>query len=139
MTDPVQVLRQHELQVTAQRIAVLRAVASEPHTTANAIVEVAREQIGTISRQAVYDTLSLMVERDIIRRIQPAGSPARYETRVGDNHHHLVCRHCDRLVDVDCAVGEVPCLVPVDDGDFVVDEAEVIYWGLCPDCQSINA
>ncbi len=139
MTDPVQVLRQHELQVTAQRIAVLRAVASEPHTTANAIVEVAREEIGTISRQAVYDTLSLMVERDIIRRIQPAGSPARYETRVGDNHHHLVCRHCDRLVDVDCAVGEVPCLVPVDDGDFVVDEAEVIYWGLCPDCRSTNA
>ena len=139
MTDPVQVLRQHELQVTAQRIAVLRAVASEPHTTANAIVEVARGEIGTISRQAVYDTLSLMVERDIIRRIQPAGSPARYETRVGDNHHHLVCRHCDRLVDVDCAVGEVPCLVPVDDGDFVVDEAEVIYWGLCPDCRSTNA
>jgi Fur family transcriptional regulator, stress-responsive regulator len=125
-TDPVEMLRQHDLQVTAQRIAVLRAVATEPHTTANAVVEVARDQIGTISRQAVYDTLSLLTEREIIRRIQPAGSPARYETRVGDNHHHLVCRRCDRLVDVDCAVGEVPCLVPLNDGDFVVDEAEVI-------------
>ena len=137
--DPAEMLREHDLQVTAQRIAVLRAVASEPHTTANAIVEVARDQIGTISRQAVYDTLSLLTERDIIRRIQPAGSPARYEARVGDNHHHLVCRRCDRLVDVDCAVGEMPCLVPVNDGDFVVDEAEVIYWGLCPDCQSANS
>lgn len=138
-TDPAETLRQHDLQVTAQRIAVLRAVASDPHTTANAIVEVARDQIGTISRQAVYDTLSLLTERDIIRRIQPAGSPARYEGRVGDNHHHLVCRRCERLVDVDCAAGETPCLVPVGDGDFVVDEAEVIYWGLCPDCQSANS
>ncbi|MDZ7678043.1 MAG: Fur family transcriptional regulator [Acidimicrobiales bacterium] len=137
--EPAETLRQHDLQVTAQRIAVLRAVASDPHTTANAIVEVARDQIGTISRQAVYDTLSLLTERDIIRRIQPAGSPARYEGRVGDNHHHLVCRHCDRLVDVDCAVGETPCLVPVSNGNFVVDEAEVIYWGLCPDCQSADS
>ncbi|MFP3906634.1 MAG: Fur family transcriptional regulator [Acidimicrobiales bacterium] len=137
--DPVETLRRHDLQVTAQRLAVLRAVTSEPHTTANAIVEVARDQIGTISRQAVYDTLSLLTERDIVRRIQPAGSPARYEGRVGDNHHHLVCRRCDRLVDIDCAVGETPCLTPVNDADFIVDEAEVIYWGICPDCQSLTS
>ena len=87
----------------------------------------------------MYDTLALLTDRNIIRRIQPAGSLARYEDRVGDNHHHLVCRGCDQLVDVDCAVGEVPCLVPVDSGDFVVDEAEVTYWGICPDCQAETA
>jgi Fur family transcriptional regulator, stress-responsive regulator len=132
---PAELLREHGVQVTAQRLAVLRAVSSAPHVTADAIAESVRAQIGTISRQAVYDALGVLVDKGIIRRIEPAGSPARYEGRVGDNHHHLVCRTCGRLVDVDCAVGETPCLIPVDDGDFVVDEAEVTYWGTCPGCQ----
>lgn len=136
IVDPVQTLRAHHLHVTAQRIAVLRAVAERAHGTANDIADDVRSEIGAISRQSVYDTLTLLTDRDIIRRIQPAGSSARFETRVGDNHHHLVCRSCDRLVDVDCAVGEVPCLVPVDSGDFIVDEAEVTYWGICPSCQT---
>jgi Fur family transcriptional regulator, stress-responsive regulator len=135
-TDYVSMLREHDLQVTAQRLAVLRAVTEHPHGTANDIADDVRRTIGTISRQSVYDTLTLLTERDIIRRIQPAGSSARYEDRIGDNHHHLVCRICDRLVDVDCAVGEVPCLIPVDAGDFLVDEAEVTYWGICPACQT---
>ena len=137
--DHVQTLRENDLQVTAQRLAVLRAVAARPHATANALVDDVRQEIGAISRQSVYDTLALLTDRSIIRRIQPAGSLARYEDRVGDNHHHLVCRGCDQLVDVDCAIGEVPCLVPVDSGDFVVDEAEVTYWGICPDCQAETA
>ncbi len=135
-TDPAQLLRDRDLQVTAQRLAVLRAVSAHPHATANDIADDVRRTIGTISRQSVYDTLTLLTERDMVRRIQPAGSSARYEDRIGDNHHHLVCRSCDRLVDVDCAVGEVPCLVPVDAGDFLVDEAEVTYWGICPACQT---
>jgi len=136
--DPVQTLRDHDLQVTAQRLAVLRAVSARPHGTANEVADDVRREIGAISRQSVYDTLALLTERDIIRRIQPAGSAARFEGRVGDNHHHLICRSCERLVDVDCAVGEMPCLVPADQADFVVDEAEVIYWGMCPDCQSVT-
>jgi Fur family ferric uptake transcriptional regulator len=135
-TDLVAMLREHDLSVTAQRLAVLRAVTAHPHGTANEVADDVRREIGAISRQSVYDTLALLTEHDIIRRIQPAGSSARYEDRVGDNHHHLVCRSCDRLVDVDCAVGEMPCLVPVDTGDFVVDEAEVTYWGICPACQT---
>jgi Fur family ferric uptake transcriptional regulator len=111
-------------------------VSARAHGTANEIAEDVRREIGAISRQSVYDTLALLTERDIVRRVQPAGSAARFEGRVGDNHHHLVCRRCERLVDVDCVVGEMPCLIPVDDGDFVVDEAEVIYWGICPECQS---
>jgi Fur family ferric uptake transcriptional regulator len=134
--DPVQTLRDHDLQVTAQRLAVLRAVTSRAHGTANEVAEDVRREIGAISRQSVYDTLTLLTDRDIIRRIQPAGSAARFEGRIGDNHHHLACRRCDRLVDVDCAAGAVPCLVPVDHMDFEVDEAEVIYWGICPDCRS---
>lgn len=133
--DPVQLLRDHDLQVTAQRLAVLRVVTARPHGTANEVAEDVRQEIGTISRQSVYDTLTLLTDHDIIRRVQPSGSAARYERRVGDNHHHLVCRSCDRLVDVDCAVGEMPCLVPIDERQFLVDEAEVIYWGICPDCQ----
>jgi Fur family ferric uptake transcriptional regulator len=120
--------------VTAQRLAVLRAVSAHPHSTANDVAETVREQIGAISRQSVYDTLTVLAENDIIRRIQPAGSPTRFEDRVGDNHHHLVCRKCDRLVDVDCAIGDAPCLTPVEDWQFDVHEAEVIYWGVCPDC-----
>lgn len=130
------VLRAHGLQVTAQRLAVIRAVSHNPHGSAKDVAESVRSEIGTISRQAVYDTLTVLADNGIIRRIQPAGSPTRYEDRVGDNHHHLVCRSCDRLVDVDCAVGTTPCLTPVDDWQFEVDEAEVIYWGTCPDCQA---
>jgi Fur family ferric uptake transcriptional regulator len=130
------VLRQHGLQVTAQRLAVLRSVSRSPHATADDIVASVREELGVISRQAVYNALTALAERGVIRRIEPAGSPARYEDRVGDNHHHLICRRCGRLDDVDCATGEAPCLVPVDDRSFVVDEAEVIYWGVCADCRS---
>jgi Fur family ferric uptake transcriptional regulator len=115
---------------------VLKSVSAHPHSTANDVAEAVREQIGAISRQAVYDTLTVLSEHEIIRRIQPAGSSARYEDRVGDNHHHLVCRGCDRLVDVDCAVGYTPCLTPSEDWQFDVHEAEVIYWGVCPECQA---
>ena len=133
MTEGATLLRQHGLLVTAQRLAVLRAVSAMPHATADAVADAVRGEIGSISRQAVYDVLGALVAKDIVRRIEPAGSPARYERRVGDNHHHLVCRSCGRLDDVDCSTGEAPCLIPVDDRGFVVDEAEVIYWGTCPD------
>jgi Fur family transcriptional regulator, stress-responsive regulator len=127
-------LRRHGLQVTAQRLAILRAVAEGPHGAADDIYTAVRGQIGAISRQAVYDALSVLTDRGILRRIQPAGSPARYEDRVGDNHHHLICRACGGMVDVDCAVGDTPCLTAADDAGYEVDEAEVIYWGRCPDC-----
>ena len=138
MSEPADLLRAHGLPITAQRLAVLRAVSGRPHATADAIAEDVRAEIGAISRQAVYDALGIMAEKGLIRRIQPARSPALYEDRVGDNHHHVVCRSCGAIADVDCAVGEAPCLVPNDpagslDG-FVVDEAEVAYWGICPDC-----
>ncbi|HEY5265367.1 MAG TPA: Fur family transcriptional regulator [Acidimicrobiales bacterium] len=129
------VLRQHGIQATAQRMAVLRAVSSRPHITANNVAEIAEVEIGAISRQAVYDTLSVLVENGIIRRIQPVGSAARYEDRVDDNHHHLICRVCASVVDVDCAVGAAPCLTAANDLGYEIDEAEVAYWGLCPACQ----
>jgi Fur family ferric uptake transcriptional regulator len=131
-------LRQHGLHVTAQRLAVLRAVSDTPHATADAVADAVRDDIGAISRQTVYDVLGALVAKGIIRRIEPAGSPARYERRVGDNHHHLVCRTCGRLDDVDCATGAAPCLTPVDDHDYVIDEAEVVYWGTCPDCLAVT-
>lgn len=127
-------LREHGLQVTAQRLAVLRAVAEAPHRTADDIEQIVRLEIGAVSRQAVYDTLGTLTEKGVLRRIQPAGSPARYEDRVGDNHHHLICRVCGRTVDVDCSVGVTPCLTAADDSGFEIDEAEVIYWGRCPEC-----
>jgi Fur family ferric uptake transcriptional regulator len=127
-------LRGHGMQVTAQRLAVLRAVSGQPHNTADDIGNIVRAEIGAISRQAVYDTLAALTEKGLLRRIQPAGSPARYEDRVGDNHHHLICRSCNRMVDVDCAVGNTPCLTAADDSGYEIDEAEVIYWGRCPDC-----
>jgi len=127
-------LRRHGLQVTAQRLAVLRAVSDRPHRTADDIYNIVRAEIGAISRQAVYDALGVLTDKGLVRRIQPAGSPARYEDRVGDNHHHLICRACGRMIDVDCAVGETPCLTAADDAGYEVDEAEVIYWGRCPDC-----
>jgi len=133
-TDPAELLRQHGIQVTAQRLAVLRAVSGEPHTTADAVADAVRSEIGAISLQAVYDALSVLVTARLIRRIQPAGSPARFEDRVGDNHHHLICRVCGRVVDVDCAVGDAPCLIAADDSGYEIDEAEVAYWGRCPDC-----
>jgi Fur family transcriptional regulator, stress-responsive regulator len=131
---PDELLRQHGLQVTAQRLAVLRAVAEHPHGTADDIDKAVRSEIGAISRQAVYDALGVLTDRGVLRRIQPSGSPARYEDRVGDNHHHLICRTCRRMVDVDCAVGDTPCLVAADDQAYEIDEAEVTYWGRCPDC-----
>ncbi len=127
-------LRRHGLQVTAQRLAVLRAVSERPHATADDIEQVVRSEIGAISRQAVYDALGTLTDKGVLRRIQPAGSSARYESRVDDNHHHLICRTCSRMVDVDCAVGETPCLTAADDAGYEVDEAEVIYWGRCPEC-----
>jgi Fe2+ or Zn2+ uptake regulation protein len=132
--DDDALLRQHGLQVTAQRLAVLRGVSARPHSTADDIYTVVRTGIGAISRQAVYDALAVLTDKGLLRRIQPAGSPARYEDRVGDNHHHLICRACSRMVDVDCAVGETPCLTAADDAGYEVDEAEVIYWGRCPEC-----
>ncbi|MFM2077552.1 MAG: hypothetical protein RJA49_1442 [Actinomycetota bacterium] len=127
-------LRARGVHVTAQRLAVLRAVADRPHSTADDIDRVVRAALGAISRQAVYDALGVLTDKGLLRRIQPSGSPGRYEDRVGDNHHHLLCRSCGRLVDVDCAVGETPCLTAADDSGFEIDEAEVIYWGRCPDC-----
>ena len=132
--DGTAMLRRHGLHVTAQRLAVLRAVSRVSHQTAEDIDRVVRVELGAISRQSVYDNLGTLAGRGVLRRIQPAGSPARYEVRVGDNHHHLICRTCGRTVDVDCAVGEVPCLTPHDDAGFEIDEAEVIYWGQCPRC-----
>ncbi len=136
MADPLTLLRAHGIQVTAQRLAVLRAVASEPHITADEVADIAREQIGAISRQSVYDALGVLVSKGVLRRIQPVGSPARYEDRVGDNHHHLICRDCGQLADVDCAVGSAPCLTASDDHGFQIDEADVAYWGRCPQCQN---
>lgn len=135
-TDPAALLRAHGLQVTAQRLAVLRAVSAHPHRTADEVAEAARADIGVISRQAVYDALGVLTDAGLIRRIQPKGSPARYEDRVADNHHHLVCRSCGRVVDVACAVGSAPCLTASDDHGYAIDEAEVVYWGTCPDCRT---
>ncbi len=132
--DVDQLLREHGLQVTAQRLAILRAVSSRPHATADELIDDVRKVIGSISRQAVYNTLSVLVEKNLVRRIQPAGSSARYEDRVGDNHHHLICRGCGTTFDIDCALGEAPCLVADGDHGFEIDEAEVIYWGRCPAC-----
>lgn len=134
--DPARTLRDHGVQVTAQRLAVLRAVAGRPHCTADDVAEDVRAEIGAISRQAVYDALGMLAEKGIIRRIQPAGSPARYEDRVGDNHHHMICRTCGETVDVDCAVGDAPCLTASDALDYEIDEAEVIYWGTCSTCRA---
>jgi len=135
MENPRALLREQGIQVTAQRLAVLRAVATQPHATADTLIDLARSEIGSISRQSVYDTLAVLVEVGLIRRIQPVGSAARYEDRVGDNHHHVICRECGELADVDCAVGSAPCLTAVDDAGYQIDEAEVAYWGRCPTCQ----
>ena len=136
MLSPVDALKASGLQVTAQRIAVLRAVSANPHCTADTVMEKAAAELGSISRQAVYDVLSALTEKHLLRRIQPSGASALYEDRVLDNHHHVVCRQCGAVADVDCAVGDTPCLVAADDQHFSIDEAEVIYWGQCPQCQT---
>jgi Fe2+ or Zn2+ uptake regulation protein len=134
--DPAELLRQRGYRVTAQRLAVLRAVSAEPHVTADNVADTVRAEMGTISLQAVYDVLNVLVDAGLIRRIQPAGSAARFEARVSDNHHHVICRVCGRTADVDCAIGSAPCLTAVDDMGYLIDEAEVVYWGTCPGCQS---
>jgi Fur family ferric uptake transcriptional regulator len=132
--NPAELLRRNGIQVTAQRLAVLRAVSARPHVTADAVADTVRAQIGAISLQSVYDALAVLVAGGLVRRIQPAGSPARFEDRVGDNHHHLICRICGRVVDVDCAVGSAPCLTASDDMGYEIEEADVAYWGRCPEC-----
>jgi Fe2+ or Zn2+ uptake regulation protein len=126
------------LRVTAPRLAVLAAVRGGDHFDVEDIATAARERIGSISTQAVYDALAVLTRSGLVRRIEPAGSPARFETRVADNHHHLICRSCGTAVDVDCVVGEAPCLAPSQSAGFAIDEAEVIFWGICPACQSSN-
>jgi len=141
--DFQQLLRGAALRVTRPRVAVLTAVHEHPHADTDSIIRAVRGNLPDVSHQAVYDSLNTLTTAGLVRRIQPTGSVARYESRVGDNHHHVVCRSCGVIADVDCAVGEAPCLNPSDhdsalDG-FVLDEAEVIYWGLCPDCSASQA
>jgi Fur family transcriptional regulator, stress-responsive regulator len=136
--DLAATLRGAGLRVTASRIAVLCEVTEGKHVTADQVALSVRNRIGTISTQAVYDVLGALTRTGLIRRIEPARSPARYEARVGDNHHHVVCRSCGAITDVDCAVGEAPCLSPAEASGFVVDEAEVTFWGLCPTCQTTS-
>lgn len=132
-------LRAVGLRVTAPRLAVLGWLAEHPHTTADEVAGGVREQLGTVSTQAIYDVLHACARARLVRRIEPAGHPARFETRTGDNHHHVVCRCCGRAEDVDCATGEAPCLEPSGAAGFAVDEAEVIFWGYCPECRRDRA
>jgi Fe2+ or Zn2+ uptake regulation protein len=132
--DFERMLRGVTLRVTRPRLAVLSALHEHPHADTDSIIRVVRENLGEVSHQAVYDVLRALTAAGLVRRIQPTGSTARYETRVGDNHHHVVCRSCGAIADVDCAVGTTPCLTASDDHGFAIDEAEVIYWGLCPAC-----
>jgi Fur family ferric uptake transcriptional regulator len=127
-------LRGASLRVTAPRLAVLAAVHHNPHSDTDSLITLVRETLDSVSHQAVYDVLRALTAAGLLRRIQPAGSVARYETRVGDNHHHLVCRSCGVIADVDCAIGDTPCLTASDDLGFVIDEAEVVYWGTCRAC-----
>jgi Fur family ferric uptake transcriptional regulator len=134
--DLERMLRGASLRVTRPRVAVLSAVHDQPHADTNAIIGRVRAELGEVSQQAVYDVLQALTDASLVRRIQPLGSAARYESRVADNHHHVVCRSCGAIADVDCAVGEAPCITPSDHHGFVIDEAEVIYWGLCPGCST---
>jgi Fe2+ or Zn2+ uptake regulation protein len=127
-------LRSADLRITQPRIAVLSAVQQHPHADTETVIGLAREQLGAVSHQAVYDVLRALTEARLVRRIQPPGSLARYEARVGDNHHHVVCRSCGAIADVDCALGNRPCLTASDDAGYQIDEAEVVYWGQCPQC-----
>ncbi|HEX8867677.1 Fur family transcriptional regulator [Lentzea sp. NPDC051838] len=133
-SDFERMLRGVSLRVTAPRIAVLSAVHEHPHADTDSIIGVVRQNLGAVSHQAVYDVLRALTGAGLLRRIEPQGSVARYEARVGDNHHHVVCRSCGAIADVDCATGAAPCLDASDDHGFVIDEAEVIYWGTCPEC-----
>ncbi|HKC27554.1 MAG TPA: Fur family transcriptional regulator [Jatrophihabitans sp.] len=140
VSDFKETLRRAGLRVTRPRLAVLSAVRDHPHADTESIIAAVREHLGEVSHQAVYDVLRALTDARLVRRIQPHGSVARYESRVGDNHHHVVCRTCGAIADVDCAVGDTPCLDASDDQGFAIDEAEVIYWGRCPDCAaSISA
>ncbi len=137
--DVAAALRRAGLRVTASRVAVLSEAMQGKHMTADQIALAARDRVGTISTQAVYDVLGALTRAGLVRRIEPARSPARYETRVDDNHHHAVCRSCGAITDVDCVVGEPPCLWPAEASGFVIDEAEVTFWGRCPSCQTTFA
>ena len=132
--DLQELLRGAALRVTRPRLAVLNAVHAHPHADTDSIIQASRRDLPEVSHQAVYDVLRALTDAGLVRRIQPSGSVARYEARVGDNHHHVVCRSCGMIADVDCAIGAAPCLTMSDDHGFSVDEAEVIYWGRCPDC-----
>jgi len=137
-TDPSsleQLLRGADLRVTRPRLAVLAAVHAHPHADTDALIGAVRRELGDVSHQAVYDVLRALTSAGLLRKIQPAGSVARYESRVGDNHHHVVCRSCGAIADVDCAVGDTPCLTAAEDHGFLIEEAEVVYWGTCSDCQ----
>lgn len=132
-------LRAASLRVTRPRMAVLAALREHPHVDTETVIDVVRNELGTVSHQAIYDVLRVLTDARLVRRIQPAGAIARYEVRVGDNHHHLVCRSCGAIADVDCAVGAAPCLTASEDRGFVVDEAEVVYWGTCLDCTTARS
>ena len=134
--DVEQLLRGAELRVTRPRVAVLTALHEHPHADTDTVIRVVRDADHDVSKQAVYDVLRALTEAGLVRRIEPSGSVARYETRVADNHHHLICRSCGEIVDIDCAVGDVPCLTASDDHGYSIDEAEVVYWGICPSCSS---
>ncbi len=132
-------LRESALRVTSPRVAVLSAVHEHPHADTETIIGAVRGRLGAVSHQAVYDVLKALTGVGLVRRIQPQGSVARYETRVGDNHHHVVCRSCGAIADVDCAVGHAACLTASDDHGFSIDEAEVVYWGTCPECSGTHS
>jgi Fur family ferric uptake transcriptional regulator len=136
ISDVEQMLRDAALRVTRPRMAVLTAVHAHPHADTDSIIQAVRAGLPDVSHQAVYDVLRALTTAGLVRRIQPSGSVARYESRVGDNHHHVVCRSCGVIADVDCAIGEAPCLTGSDDHGFEIDEAEVVYWGLCPSCST---
>jgi Fur family ferric uptake transcriptional regulator len=135
-SDFERMLREASLRVTRPRVAVLTAVHEHPHADTDSIINVVRADLDEVSHQAVYDVLKALTAAGLVRRIQPAGSVARYEARINDNHHHVVCRSCGVIADVDCAVGETPCLTASDDNGFAIDEAEVVYWGRCPSCSA---
>lgn len=139
LRDPAELLRSAALRVTGPRVVTLRALAARPHASADKIAAGVRRELGAVSTQAIYDVLRACTAAGIVRRFEPAGSPARYELRVADNHHHLVCRGCGAVHDVDCAIGAAPCLEASNDRGFAIDEAEVVYWGLCPSCAQAGA
>ncbi len=138
--DPAATLRRVGLRVTASRLAVLTALAAgAPHSSVDAVVSAVRARLGDGSAQTVYNVLRTLTDVGLVRRIEPAGRPGLYELRIGDNHHHIVCRRCDAIADVDCAVGDPPCLTAADDSGYAIDEAEVIYWGRCPECVAVTS